>query len=328
MPSKIVLITGGTKGIGRTIALHLAAQGQRVFVASRRPPTEPMPDVTYVPLDLHSEAAIQDCVRTVLAQAGRIDVLVNNAGYIGPIGASEEVGLEEARALFETNFFGAVQMINMVLPSMRERRAGLIINISSITGRLTAIPFASFYDASKHALEGYSKALVNELRPLGIEVAIIEPGSFASDIRASLKPPAHPLDDFAIQRDHAMVTGDFYLRHGHDPQPIAHLVSQLIDTGPRRLHYPVGLEANLLNVFCKLLPDLWYQKLTHWMFLGSKPLEIGTDDETVSRRLGIRRYMAENPLVDNWRQILGGLVILAGIAGVLIVRRRAPRRSQ
>ncbi len=159
MRPKTIIITGGTSGIGREAALLLAAQEHTVFAVSRKVPQEPMPGVTYLPLDVRSAESILACVDTVLAQTGQIDVLVNNAGYAGPAGASEEASLDDVRALFETNFFGLVQMVNAVLPAMRQRRRGLILNISSVAGRMSMPPFFGFYSASKHALEGYSEAL-------------------------------------------------------------------------------------------------------------------------------------------------------------------------
>ena len=154
--SKTILITGGTSGIGRETALLLAAQGHRVFAAGRKPPAQPLPGVTYVPLDVRSGESIAACMQAV---GGPLDVLVNNAGYVGPAGSSEEASLEDVRALFETNFFGVVQVTNAALPAMRERRSGLIVNVSSAGGLIAMPPFFGFYAASKHALEGYSESL-------------------------------------------------------------------------------------------------------------------------------------------------------------------------
>ncbi|MFZ6026826.1 MAG: SDR family NAD(P)-dependent oxidoreductase [Chloroflexota bacterium] len=316
--AKTILITGGTSGIGRQTALHLVAEGHRVFAASRKPPAEPMPGVNYVALDLQSPETIQQCVASVIGQAGQLDVLINNAGFVGPAGASEEVSMADVRAVFETNFFGAVQMVNAVLPAMRQRRSGLIINISSAAGQIASPPFVSFYVASKHALEGYSKALSADLRPLGIRVAVIEPGFFVSNVHNTFNLPSNPQDVYDQERQHAMAVNGFCVRHGRDPQQVAACISQLVKGAPHRLHYPVGLDVNYVFTLRKFLPDRLFEACQRWLMVGGQPVRLDDDDDTIRRKLGIRRYLFESRLADRLWNVSLGLLAFLGVMGALL----------
>lgn len=320
MQTKTILVTGGTSGIGRETALLLSSQGHRVFAASRKPPQEPMSCVTYLPLDVRCAESIHTCIESVLAQAGQINVLVNNAGYVGPGGASEEACLDDARALFETNFFGMVQMVNDVLPGMRQRRSGLIINISSAAGRVAMPPFFGFYSASKHAVEGYSAALSAELRPLGIRVAVVEPGYFMTNIHNSFNPPANPLDDFSTEREHALALDGFCLQHGRDPRKVANLISRLVNGTPRRLRYPIGLDAHFTLSMRAILPEKIFEIYLRWLTVGGQPIKIGDDDDTIRHKIGIRRYMLESPIAD--RLMTGTIVtlVLLGLSVLVFLR--------
>src|SRR5215813_2912337 len=170
---KVVLITGASSGVGQATARLLSENGYRVFGTSRNPAgARAIPTVEMLALDVRSDASVSACVTAVVKQAGRVDVLVNNAAY-ELAGALEEISLEEAKAQFETNFFGVVRMVKAVLPSMRQQRQGQIINVSSFSG-LSAIPFLGIYSASKFALEGYTEALRMELKPFDIHVSLTE----------------------------------------------------------------------------------------------------------------------------------------------------------
>src|SRR5215510_6568414 len=149
MPNqRVVLITGASSGVGQATARLLSQRGYKVFGTSRSPASaEPIPAVEMFPLDVRTDDSVRACVEAVLSRGGRLDVLINNAGH-ELAGAVEELSSEEARAQFETNFFGVVRMVNAVLPSMRKQRRGHIVNVSSLTG-LTAIPFLGMYSASK-----------------------------------------------------------------------------------------------------------------------------------------------------------------------------------
>lgn len=174
---KIALITGASSGIGESAAILLHQNGFKVYGAARR--LEKMralenKGISILPLDITSEESIQKCVNTILKQEGRLDVLVNNAGY-GSYGAIEDVPLEEARRQFEVNVFGLARLTQLVLPEMREHKFGKIVNISSIGGKIYT-PFGGWYHATKHALEGWSDCLRSEVKPFGIDVIVVEPG--------------------------------------------------------------------------------------------------------------------------------------------------------
>src|SRR5437588_7395048 len=180
MSTPVALVTGVSSGIGNATARTLIGRGYRVF-GTARSESSPMPArVERVLLDVRDGASIEAGVREVLTKAGRIDLLVNNAGG-GMVGAIEETSLEQAQRLFDVNFFGAVRMTQAVLPAMRAQRSGRIVFISSIVGFLPA-PFMGFYAASKHALEGLAESLDHETRTLGIRAALVEPGFMRTNI--------------------------------------------------------------------------------------------------------------------------------------------------
>src|ERR1039458_1952129 len=188
------LVTGTSTGIGDASALYFARQGYRVFAGARKPEVvEPHPNVLPVKLDVDHDESVRGCVAEVLREAGTIDVLVNNAG-VGIAGAVEMVPLERGRAMFETNFFGAVRMMQAVLPSMRERRGGTVVNVTSMMGHVT-LGCHGFYSATKFALAARSETLAIEAKPFGIRVAIIEPGVILTPIwnkAEALMPEGHP----------------------------------------------------------------------------------------------------------------------------------------
>ena len=178
---QVILVTGCSTGIGRATALEAAARGHRVFASARR--LESVSDlaakgITPLALDVTDPPSIGEAVQAVLRAARRIDALVNNAGY-GQYGAVEDVSLEEWRAQFEVNVFGALAVLRAVLPAMREARGGTVVNVSSVAGRV-AVPFAGAYSASKHALEAISDALRVEVAPWGIRVVLVEPGPIST----------------------------------------------------------------------------------------------------------------------------------------------------
>ena len=182
----VVLITGCSTGIGRATALLLAKKGWRVFASARR--LETVNDlasdhITSLRLDVTDESSMASAVQDVLAQAGRIDALINNAGY-AQAGPMEELSMNEVRRQFETNTFGALRMAQLVLPAMRARGTGRIINVSTIGGRMV-IPFIGSYNASKFALEAMSDALRMETRPFGVRVILVEPGGVHTNFNAA-----------------------------------------------------------------------------------------------------------------------------------------------
>jgi len=243
--TKVVLITGASMGIGQAMAKALAAQGYRVFGTSRKPVSDSLDGFELLPLDVTSDESVRDCVQTVIQRAGRIDVLVNNAG-VELMGAIEETSIEEVKWIMETNFFGVLRMVQVVLPYMRQQRGGQIINISSGLGR-AAWPFEAFYAASKFALEGYSESLYYEAALWNIKVNLVEPGFFRTNINNSKRLPAHPLPAYDATREKALRAFDWMLEHGGDPAVVGRHILRLVDAPSKQLRHPVGWEAVLVT---------------------------------------------------------------------------------
>jgi len=186
MNSRVVLVTGASSGIGRACAAHLASRGYRVFGAQRSAPDSAGP-IEMLRMDVNDDASVHAATSYILKTAGRIDALVNNAGY-ALMGSVEDTSIEEARAQMETNFFGALRVIRAVLPAMRQQGSGYIINISSLAGVL-GLPFSGLYSASKFALEGMTESLRLEVRGFGIKTVLIEPGDFSTQLPAKRQVP-------------------------------------------------------------------------------------------------------------------------------------------
>ncbi|MEI6670142.1 MAG: SDR family oxidoreductase [Acidobacteriota bacterium] len=256
---RVVLITGSSTGIGLATALHFARKGDAVYAGVRHPETaieltravadERLP-ITPVTLDVTDDDSVRRGVGEVTRQAGRIDVLVNNAGIGG--GASiEEVPLARAKQAFETNYFGAIRLIQAVLPTMRAQRAGTIVNVSSVAGRV-AYAAHGHYSASKHALEAASEILAQEVRAFNIRVAIIEPGViltpiFAKGQQARESAPPNPLS--ALYADHARRLWMFYqkqLQQPTLPAAVAEVIEHAVTTEHPQLRYLVGEDARVL----------------------------------------------------------------------------------
>jgi NAD(P)-dependent dehydrogenase (short-subunit alcohol dehydrogenase family) len=217
---KVALVTGASSGIGEVTAGQLAAAGFRVFGGSRTGSAGHGGTVEHVALDVRDDASVGHCVGQILREAGRIDVLVNNAGYLCA-GAVEEVPVAEARAQFETNYFGVARMTTAVLPGMRERRAGHIITISSLTG-LAAVPFWGHYSASKFAVEGLMEALRHEVRPFGISVALVEPGAIRTPF--DTRPQTAGIDAYATARERMSAAAAELARKAPGPEVVARTV--------------------------------------------------------------------------------------------------------
>lgn len=253
---KVVLITGASSGIGRAMVGRLAARGYRVFGTSRQPVGPEVEGVPLLPLDVRDAASVAACLATVLARAGRVDVLVNNAGY-GLAGAVEEVTPADLQAQLETNLIGVARVTRAVLPVMRAQGGGRIVAVSSMAGQI-GLPFFGAYAASKFALEGYMEALRHEVRPFNIQVALIVPGRIRTDFRRRLLHAA-PLDAYAPWRTRAEAT-----RQGGrliEPEQVADCLLGLLTSPDPRLRSYVGREALALAVLRRLLPEAWLARL-------------------------------------------------------------------
>lgn len=264
-----VLITGATDGLGRATAIYLAERGYRVIGAGRnaakRAQVEQLARERKLPLEmLEMDVTRDDSVAAAVAEAerrsGLIDVLVNNAGYavIAPV---EELKLEDLRAQLETNFIGVVRVTQRVLPAMRARRRGRIINMSSIAGKF-AWPLFGAYSASKHALEGLSDALRLELHCFGIHVVLIEPGFIPSNMGAVSAEIGAEYVSRAKESPYARVYSGFRAqwkqtisRATSKPEDCAFVVHRAMTDAPPRARYTVTRRAAILSVAKRLLPD-------------------------------------------------------------------------
>ena len=256
-----VLITGCSTGFGREAAIELARRGHQVVATARRPETLADLDVSSrLALDVDSDESVSEAV----AQAGEIDALVNNAGWSahGPI---EKVPLQEVRRMFETNFFGAARMIQAIAPKMRARKRGVIVNVSSMAGRVAA-PLMGFYAASKFALEGLSEALQFELGHFGIRVVVIEPGFVKSSFRANSvrygtdDAPYDELQRAWVGSDEALIGGE---RPG--PEIVGVAIADSVEDERASLRRPVGNDAELVLKARGSLDDAAFEEVMRGM---------------------------------------------------------------
>ena len=247
---QVALVTGVSSGIGKATAELLAARGYTTF-GSVRNGRGSHPGIELVHLDVRDPQSVRDGVAAILAKAGRIDLLVNNAGA-SIVGAAEETSAEEARELFETNLFGLMRVTQAVLPAMRAQRSGRIINIASVLGFLPA-PFLSAYAATKHAVEGYSESLDHEVREFGIRVIAVEPGFTRTNIgRENVAQLALP--EYREQRRRTAAKIKESIEQGVDPSEIAQIVLRAATAKHPKLHYQAGRGARLLRILRSLAP--------------------------------------------------------------------------
>src|SRR6202163_1651139 len=223
---RVVLVTGASSGIGACCAAYLSERGYRVYGASRSA-TAP-PNVVPLAMDVTNDASVSQAIITVLAREGRLDVLVNNAGF-GMVGAVEDTSVEEAVAQFEVNFFGMFRVCRAVLPLLRRQGAGYIVNIGSIGG-LIAIPYQGLYSASKFALEGLSESLRLEAKPFGIRVVLVEPGDFRTPITTKRRTTQASNNNDTYREAFARfkVKQDRDEANAPEPQSVAQLVERIL----------------------------------------------------------------------------------------------------
>jgi NAD(P)-dependent dehydrogenase (short-subunit alcohol dehydrogenase family) len=273
----VALITGTSSGFGLATSVELARRGFRVFATMRdldrserldRAVADAGVEVETLQLDVTSDRSVQEAVSEVLSRAGRVDVLVNNAGF-GMGGMLEDLTLDELREQFETNFFGVVRVTKAVLPSMRERRSGRIINMSSISGRV-AVPGLSAYCSAKFALEGLSDSLRLELSRYGIRVVVIEPGSFRTDIFERNKRMARRALDPESPNYAATMLGQALLdrrvpRMSTNSDKVARLIARAATARRPRARYVIGAEARAQLLATAVLPGRVIEAFTNRM---------------------------------------------------------------
>ncbi len=261
----VVLVTGSSTGIGLATALHFGRLGDEVYAGVRNPATaseltgaiqaEKL-SIRPITLDVDDDASVKCAVGEVLARSGRVDVLVNNAG-IGGGGPVEDVPVDWVKSLFETNYLGAIRMIQAVLPGMRERRSGAIVNVSSIAGRL-AIAGHGHYSAVKHALEAISEALAQEVLEFGIRVAIVEPGVVVTPIFTKAKRFADPKSPYAAHVHRLLLFYQMQMKMPSQPADVARVIHEAVTTKTPKLRYLVGRDAEMLVAGRRKLTDEEY----------------------------------------------------------------------
>lgn len=243
-----VLITGTSSGIGLATAVAFARAGHRVYATMRNPGRAPELghratleglSITIAAMDVDSDESVKAGIDGILSEAGAIDVVVNNAG-IERSGSVEELPLAEFRAVMETNYFGALRCIQAVLPPMRKRRSGCIINITSVAGRIACSPLAP-YTASKFALEALSECLAQEMKPFNVRVAIVEPGIIDTAMARRIETPQGPSPYPQQRRFAAMFTAS--LKNPAPPSLVGEKVVEIVESGTWQVRHPVGPDA-------------------------------------------------------------------------------------
>ncbi len=253
MRSKIALVTGASSGIGEATAERLAMAGYKVYGTSRRGVQAGQRSFAMMPLDVTSDESVDAAVNEVMRLDGRIDVLVNNAGFgVAPAGA-EESSIEQARSIFETNFFGIVRMTRAVVPHMRRQGSGRIINIGSVLG-LLPMPYMALYAATKHAIEGYSESLDHELRTRGIRVSVIEPAYTKTQFDANLLEADSKLDEYREVRAVMSKKLKEVLATADEPEVVADVVLEAAIAARPKLRYTAGRVASRLRLLRRFAP--------------------------------------------------------------------------
>jgi NAD(P)-dependent dehydrogenase (short-subunit alcohol dehydrogenase family) len=264
---RVALITGASSGIGAACAARLAADGHRVFGTTRGTKPGAPASIEWLTLDVRDEASVADGVAQVIETAGRIDVLVNNAG-IGIAGAVEDTAPDDLVRQLDTNLLGPLRVLRAVVPHMRERGSGRIVQISSLAGRI-GVPFQGAYSASKFALEGLSESLALELRPFGIDVVLVQPGDVRSGFGAArtwtAAARANPL--YRERAARAVAAMEQAERAGPPPERVAHLVARIVTARRPRLRYvcatPLERSALLLQ---RLLPGRVFEAIVRAVY--------------------------------------------------------------
>lgn len=250
--SSVALVTGASSGIGLVVAQSLAKAGYRVFGTSRKP----LPDssgVTMLVCDVTSQASVDQVVETIIGQAGRIDLVVNNAG-VGLLGGAEESSIAQAQRLFDVNVFGVARVVNAVLPIMRRQKSGRIVNMSSMLGVIPS-PFNAFYASTKHAIEGYSESLDHEVREFGVRVVLVQPGVTRTAFEENLARVDQPIAVYDTARTRSEALMRQWVEAGDPPQVVADAVVRAASAAKPKLRYPAGKQSNQLVTLRRFIPS-------------------------------------------------------------------------
>jgi len=258
---KVVLVTGGSSGIGKSIAIHLLQQGYTVYGTSRNPDRYPDSPVKLLAMDVKDTTSINNAVDQLITAESQIDVLVNNAG-VGITGPVEETPMDEVHVAMDTNFYGPLRVLQAVLPHMRERKSGRVINITSIAGYM-GLPYRGIYSASKGALEIITEAYRMECAHLNIHFSNVAPGDFATNIAAGrFHAPVIEGSDYAAGYAHTLKLIDEHVDDGNDPQEMAVKIHSIIEEKNPGIHYKVGSFLQKFSIVLKkILPEKMYEKM-------------------------------------------------------------------
>ncbi|EHK54362.1 oxidoreductase [Allomesorhizobium alhagi] len=254
----VALVTGASTGIGHATAKTLQNAGFRVFGTSRRAVAQRTDGVTMLTCDVTDDRSVAKLVYDVLAEAGRIDLLVNNAG-VGLIGGAEESSTVQAQALFDVNVFGVLRVTNAVLPAMRRQGKGRIVNLSSVLGLIPA-PYSALYASTKHAIEGYSESLDHELRPFGIRVVLVEPAYTRTSFEENLARPDNLLDVYDAARAGMDVIMRKAIETGDAPEVVAETVLKAATAPVPRGRYAAGKMARQVSLLRRFVPASAFDK--------------------------------------------------------------------
>jgi NAD(P)-dependent dehydrogenase (short-subunit alcohol dehydrogenase family) len=270
----VALVTGASSGIGEATAKRLTMAGYKVYGTSRRGAQAGQRNFEILPLDVTRDESVEALVKEVMRRDGRIDLLVNNAGFsVAPAGA-EESSMEQAWSIFDTNFFGIVRMTRAVVPHMRRQGGGRIINIGSILGFLPR-PYNALYAATKHAIEGYSESLDHELRTRGIRISIIEPGYTKTQFDANSLEADSKLDEYREVRAALGKQLKEALAVADEPDVVAGVVLEAATAARPKLRYTAGAGASRLRLLRRFAPpglvDAGIRKELHLDALTASP---------------------------------------------------------
>ncbi|MCF6181140.1 SDR family oxidoreductase [Lutibacter sp.] len=258
---KVVLITGGSSGIGKSVGEFLTEKGFTVYGTSRNPSKIKNYSFNLIPLDVTDIESIKKAVKKVVENEGKLDILINNAG-MGITGPIEDTPTDEMRKVFETNFFGAIDMMKAVLPQMRKQQNGLIINVTSIAGYM-GLPFRGIYSATKGALELVTEATNMEVKNFGIKVTNVAPGDFATNIASGrYHTPVFENSAYKKVYQENLDLMNSHVSGGSNPLEMAKAIYKIINTDKPKLHYKVGDFMQKFSIVLKrILPDKLYEKL-------------------------------------------------------------------
>ena len=253
MQNKIAIVTGASTGIGAATAELLANSGYKVYGTSRRVVQTTQSSYKMITLDVNSDESVQAAINQVIQIEGRIDLLVNNAGFGVAPGGAEESSIEQSKMMFDTNFFGMVRMTRAVVPHMRKQGEGRIINIGSILGLIPA-PYMATYAATKHAVEGFSESIDHELRTKGIRVSVVEPGYTNTQFEANAPEVDAKLDEYNIARKALSKITKVAIAAGDDPKVVASVVLKAANAKNPKARYAAGKLASRLSLLRRFAP--------------------------------------------------------------------------